>query len=126
MTDDTPPNPTRIGLKETTIKQIVDVFAKYPAIEKAILYGSRARGNHRNGSDIDLTFVGDALDSHVLGRVSFELDDLLLPYSFDLSLLREISHPDFLYHIEQVGVVFYERDKECCTTVDDVGLSPFR
>ncbi len=50
------------GLKEKHIKAINSVFSKYPQIEKTILYGSRAKGNYRNGSDIDLTLVGDDLD----------------------------------------------------------------
>ena len=48
----------KYGLKESYIQQIQFVFAEYPAIEKVILYGSRAKGNYRNGSDIDLTLVG--------------------------------------------------------------------
>ena len=54
------------GLKEKHIKAINSVFSKYPQIEKAILYGSRAKGNYRNGSDIDLTLVGDNLDLKTL------------------------------------------------------------
>ncbi len=95
------------GLKDKHIKAVNSVFAKYPQIEKAILYGSRAKGNYRNGSDIDLTLIGDNLDLTMLLRIENELDDLLLPYKIDLSIKHKIENPDLLEHIERVGKVFY-------------------
>ena len=105
----TPVAPCKFGLKESTIARVNSVFAGFPEIERAILYGSRAKGNFRNGSDIDLTLEGDGITSVLLNRVMLELDDLLLPYTIDLSLKRQIDNPDLLAHIERVGVVFYER-----------------
>ena len=102
-------DPALCGLKESTIARINGVFAGYPAVERAILYGSRAKGNFRHGSDIDLTLEGDGIDADQLSRIILELDDLLLPYTIDLSLKRQIDNPDLLAHIERVGVVFYER-----------------
>src|ERR1051325_181216 len=100
----------KYGLKETTIQQICDVLAKYASVEKAVLYGSRAKGNYKNGSDIDLTLYGGAdLTLNVLYRLSDELDDLLLPYTIDLSIFSQISDPDVLEHIRRVGVTFYEK-----------------
>jgi len=100
----------RFGLKETTIQQICGVLAKYPPVEKAVLYGSRAKGNYKNGSDIDLTLYGGAdLTLNVLYRLSDDLDDLLLPYTIDLSIFSQISDPDVLEHIQRVGVTFYEK-----------------
>lgn len=96
------------GLKETTIEKIQGVFAKYPEIEKAVLYGSRAKGNYRNGSDIDLTLIGDSLTYNQLLRIEMEIDDLLLPYKMDLSLYRQIENPDLLEHIDRVGITFYQ------------------
>lgn len=100
----------KFGLKETTIQKICDVFAAYPQVEKAVLYGSRAKGNYKNGSDIDLTlFGGDGLTLRVLFRIMEEIDDLLLPYTIDLSIFHHISDPDVVEHIERVGVTFYEK-----------------
>src|ERR1051326_3757352 len=100
----------RFGLKETTIQQICDVLAKYASVEKAVLYGSRAKGNYKNGSDIDLTLYGGAdLTLNVLYRLSDELDDLLLPYTIDLSIFSQITDQDVLDHIQRVGVTFYEK-----------------
>ncbi len=98
----------KFGLKEEIIEQINGVFSKYRQIEKVIIYGSRAKGNYRNGSDIDLTLKGSDLNLSVICQISLELDDLLLPYTFDLSVYKQISNPDLISHIERVGIVFYE------------------
>lgn len=100
----------KFGLKETTIQKICDVFARYPQVKKAVLYGSRAKGSYKNGSDIDLTLHGgDDLTLRVLYRIMEEIDDLLLPYTIDLSIFCHISDPDVVEHIERVGVTFYEK-----------------
>lgn len=85
-------------------------------MEKAILYGSRAKGNYKNGSDIDLTLHGGAsLTLDVLYKIINELDDLLLPYTIDLSILNDIGDPDLIEHIQRVGVTFYARSDGCHT-----------
>ena len=96
------------GLSKKTISAIQGVFAKYLQIEQAILYGSRAKGNYRNGSDIDLVLVGTELDLSQLFKIELELDELLLPYKIDLALLHQIKNPDLVEHINRNGVVFYE------------------
>jgi len=99
------------GLPQATIQKICDVFARYPQVEKAILYGSRAKGNYRNGSDIDLTLIGgEDLTFKTLFRIMDEIDDLLLPYTVDLSIRSSIGVPDLLDHIQRVGVTFYAKD----------------
>ena len=100
----------RFGLKESTIDRINAVFSQYPDIEKVVLYGSRAKGNYREGSDIDLTLMGDALSHTQLNRIETQIDDLLLPYTIDLSLFESIDNANLIEHIRRVGVVFYERD----------------
>lgn len=97
------------GLKEATIGKIRHVFSRYPQVDRVILYGSRAMGRQRNGSDIDLTMVGADLTHSLQLKIENQLDDLLLPYKIDLSMLREIDNEDLLDHIERVGVIFYEK-----------------
>ena len=100
----------RFGLKETTIQKIGNALSHYPQVEKAILYGSRAKGNYKNGSDIDLTLRGGTdLTLNVLYRIMDELDDLLLPYTIDLSIYNHISDHDVIEHIQRVGVTFYSK-----------------
>jgi predicted nucleotidyltransferase len=101
----------RFGLKKATIQKICAVLARYPQVEKAVLYGSRAKGDYKNGSDIDLTLCGGAdLSLDVLYKIMNEIDDLLLPYTIDLSIFRDISDPDVVEHIQRVGVIFYLRN----------------
>lgn len=97
------------GLKTENIQAIQDVFKKYPEVEKAILYGSRAKGNYRPGSDIDITLIGDKLNLTILQKIENDLDDLLLPYKIDLSLKKQIQNAELLNHIERAGKVFFER-----------------
>jgi predicted nucleotidyltransferase len=100
----------KYGLKEATIQKICAVFTRYPQVQKAVLYGSRAKGNFKNGSDIDLTlFGGEELTLRVLYRLMDEMDDLLLPYTIDLSIFQHISDPAVIEHIERVGVAFYQK-----------------
>lgn len=101
----------RFGLKETTIEKLCGVFAKYPQVDKAVIYGSRAKGNYKNGSDIDLTLRGDDLTTDILYKMLEEIDDLLLPYTIDLSIFHALSDPDFIDHIQRVGITFYEKEK---------------
>ncbi|MFN6961574.1 MAG: nucleotidyltransferase domain-containing protein, partial [Rhodocyclaceae bacterium] len=74
------------GLPETTVVTIRRIFAEFPAISKALIYGSRAKGNFRAGSDIDLTLFGPSLDLDMLGRIATQLDESPIPYQVDLSI----------------------------------------
>ena len=98
------------GLPDASIQNICAVLARYPQVKQAILYGSRAKGNYKHGSDIDLTLRGGTdLTLQVLYKIMDELDDLLLPYTIDLSIYANIRDPDVIAHIQRVGVTFYEK-----------------
>ena len=100
----------KYGLSNQTLQKIRDVFVQYPQVEEVVLYGSRARGDYKNGSDIDLTLRGgDALTHTILSRIANDLDDQLLPYTIDLSIFGNIRNPEMTEQIERVGVVFYEK-----------------
>lgn len=95
------------GLTSKQIKKIKRVFAKYDQIDKILIYGSRAKGNHKPASDIDLTLIGEKIDLSLLMKIEFDLDDLMLPLKFDLTIYKEITNPEFLEHINRVGKEFY-------------------
>ena len=97
------------GLSAVTVAKILGVLSRHEEVERAILYGSRAMGNFKAGSDIDLTLIGHKLDERMRGQIEEELDDLLLPYEIDLSLLAKLTHPGLIDHIRRVGVSLYER-----------------
>ncbi|MDX1941737.1 MAG: nucleotidyltransferase domain-containing protein [Saprospiraceae bacterium] len=101
----------KFGLKQAHIDMINQCFTQYPAIEEVILYGSRAKGNFKNGSDIDLTIIDNqSLSFSELLRLETQLDDLLLPYKINLSIKRQISNPDLIDHIDRVGKLFYQKE----------------
>ncbi|MCB0392494.1 MAG: nucleotidyltransferase domain-containing protein [Bdellovibrionales bacterium] len=97
------------GLNKNTISKIQNCFAKFKEIDKVLLYGSRAKGNYRIGSDIDLCIVGQNTNTNTVLKVENLLDDLMLPYSFDISVYHLIDNPSFVEHIDRVGITFYER-----------------
>jgi uncharacterized protein len=100
----------QFGLKESVIDRVTAVLGRYPQVKQAILYGSRAKGNFKPGSDIDLTLVGEELGLSTLYRIMDDIDDLLLPYSFDISLYSQINDPDLRDHIRRVGAPLYQSD----------------
>lgn len=100
----------KFGLKEEVIQVINSIFANHPEVEKVLLYGSRAKGNYKPASDIDLTFLGLYIDISIINTISWELDDLLLPYTFDLSIYHHLNDPDLLDHINRVGALFYSKE----------------
>lgn len=97
------------GLNQETIDKTNSVFKKHPEIEKVIIYGSRAKGNYRTGSDIDLTLFGSDLEYDLIGRISSEIDDLNTPYLFDISIYKLLNAPSLEDHINRVGKVFYKK-----------------
>ncbi|MBU1068129.1 nucleotidyltransferase domain-containing protein [Myxococcota bacterium] len=109
----------KFGLSTTVIEKIQDVLARHPTVVRAVIYGSRAKGNHKPGSDIDLTLVAaedQVIDHRELARILDEIDDLLLPYTMDLSAFDQLNHDPLRAHIERVGQVFYERAGDDPTT----------
>ena len=102
----------QFGLSGQTIERINSVFARHPEVEKAVLYGSRAKGTYKPGSDIDLTLYGNEISLKQKNRILDELDELDLPYSIDLSVFSQLSHAQLRDHIERVGDVFYARHLE--------------
>ncbi|OIQ71811.1 hypothetical protein GALL_465720 [mine drainage metagenome] len=100
------------GLSARAFALLCGVFSNYPAVDRAIVYGSRAKGNYRNGSDIDIALEGCSLTFDDLLRIETALDDLMLPWSIDLSLLSCIDNPALLDHIARVGKPLWVREEK--------------
>lgn len=96
----------KFGLSPNTRVRILETLAKYAGIERVLIYGSRAKGNYRQGSDIDLTLVAPNYSTQDLLEIENELEDLLLPYKIDLSLFHQIENPELVAHIQRIGVEF--------------------
>ncbi len=97
------------GLSPRTVDLLRRILADFPDVEQAVLYGSRAMGTHKPGSDIDLTLFGDRLTADIRNTIAARLDESPIPYTVDLSRYAELDHAKLREHIDRVGVVFYQR-----------------
>ncbi len=97
------------GLKDIEMAYLETLFSKNERIERVILYGSRAKGNHKPFSDVDITLVGDELTHEDLNRIILAIDDLLLPYQFDISIFHQLKNDTLIDHINRRGIVIYEK-----------------
>jgi uncharacterized protein len=96
------------GLSDRTMQTLQGIFAKQPAVRQAIVYGSRAKGNYREGSDIDISLNAPELSFTSLAEMMGALEDSEIPYLVDLSKLQDIKNPALIDHIQRVGKVFYQ------------------
>jgi len=101
------------GLSDKTLNTLNSIFLKYPDIKQVILYGSRAKGNFRAGSDIDLTLkTGEGFTFTDLLRIRNDFDDSDMPYFVDVSIYDSLSNCDLKAHIERVGKVLYNNSAD--------------
>ena len=99
------------GLSDETLKTLNDIFCKYPGVKQAVLYGSRAKGNFRTGSDIDITLKIDySFTRDELLHISGDFDDSDLPFFVDVSIYDKIANPDLKAHIDRVGKLLYSAE----------------
>ena len=106
------------GLSPATLDKLNSVFAQHSAIDTVLIYGSRAKGNYRTGSDIDLTIKGSEISFAEFMQIENQIDDLMLPYTVDLSQYKQLSNTELIAHIDRVGVEIYARDAERIGAVD--------
>ncbi len=99
----------KYGLDDKYFNKLIGVFPQYPEVESVILYGSRAKGNYKPFSDIDITLKGASLTRQILGDIFAQIDDLLLPYFLDISIYDKLTDKDFIASIDKTGVEIYRR-----------------
>lgn len=99
------------GLNDIELARLKQIFAADERIETVILYGSRAKGTHKAFSDVDITLTGDNLTHEDLVRLSLAIDDLLLPYQFDISILRTIRNEAIVSQILATGITIYRKQQ---------------
>jgi predicted nucleotidyltransferase len=101
------------GLDEKILSSLCNCFEQIELIEKVILYGSRAKGNYKRGSDIDITLFGKnlTLNNSVYPLMEI-IEELLLPYSFDISIFSHIKDEKLIEHINRVGKMLYKKENK--------------
>lgn len=99
------------GLDEKYIELLRNIFRKYEGIDEVILYGSRAKGNFTDRSDIDFAVKGD-VDRYLISNIALDASDSDIPYKVDVQDYKQIGNFALKHHINRVGKVFYKREKQ--------------
>lgn len=97
----------QFGLRQKVTDAIAKIFSGYPGVEKVVVFGSRAMGRYKEGSDIDLAVYGKSLSHADLLALYSRLEDLDLIWEIDLLFYNEIYDPEVKEHIDRVGKIFY-------------------
>lgn len=93
------------GLSEKTIEIIKKFLSNYPQIKEVKIFGSRAKGNYKLSSDIDLALFGNINDK-LLRHIASELDELPTPYQFDVINYNDIDNENLKNNIDKFGKIF--------------------
>ena len=102
----------KFGLTDDNIERIQKIFENDSKIDEVIIFGSRAKGNYKEGSDIDLAVKGRNINFDDTLKLTSQLDDLNLPYKIDLLDYANTKDKDIIEHIDRVGLVFFSKWKE--------------
>lgn len=98
------------GITKKSYKLLLELFSNHPQIEQVILYGSRAKGNFKKGSDIDLAIKGKDCNAEIATRVKSTINEVLpIPYKVDIVDYESLMFMELKQKIDEAGVVFYER-----------------
>lgn len=98
------------GLSEKCMNDLVVILASIPAIEEAVIYGSRARGDYKPASDIDLTLKGQNLSYKDVALLDDKLYYSYLPYYFDTSIFSTLTNKELIANIKREGKVLYKQN----------------
>ena len=102
----------KYGLTERDMKTIISIFNSYPEVRQVNLFGSRANGNYRLGSDVDLAIMNKGVSAKTLPKLRSDFEDSSLPYNIDLVDYTKLKKQEFIDHIQRVGVHFYRHRKK--------------
>ena len=98
----------KFGLKEGILDSIVNILKQYKEIERASIFGSRARGDYKPSSDIDIVIYGDLLTNTINTKIYFEIEELYIPFKIDLINFNTLDNKNKIKeNIEKEGVDIY-------------------
>ncbi len=102
------------GISEKSFKILKDAFRRYPQVEEVIIFGSRAKGTAKKGSDIDLAIKGSECDESLALDIKAYInhDELPIPYMVDVINYSSLKQRDIKEHIDRVGLIFFSKNKE--------------
>ena len=99
------------GLRDTDITEIKEILERFPEVESARIFGSRAKGNYKNGSDVDIALFGKNINFNIVLDISSILnEESSMPYYFDVLDYKSIENKDLVHHIDRIGQLFFKND----------------
>lgn len=100
----------RFGLSEVDLQKILFIIASNYKVKKAFIFGSRAKGNYKNGSDVDIALSGINIDLNDISKIASTLnEETNMPYMFDVLNYDKLSNTDLITHIDTIGIQIYSR-----------------
>ncbi len=101
----------KLGLVESDLQNVVSVLIQFPEVELASVFGSRVKGNYKNGSDVDIALKGKQLSFMIVARINSILnEETSMPYRFDVLNYETITNNKLKEHIDRVGLVIYNKN----------------
>lgn len=97
------------GLKEREISDLCNGLRKFPEIERAVVFGSRAMGNYKSGSDLDLALFGEELNFRHISGILNIMEESVFPYALDLVIYDRVENPKLREHIDRFGRELYRK-----------------
>lgn len=102
----------KFGIYDNSFILILEIIGSFPEVEEARIFGSRALGNFKKGSDIDIAIIGEDISSNTIISLTNKLDELgNTPYFFDVINYHTISNKELQKHIDQYGIPIYMKKK---------------
>ncbi len=98
------------GLYPNSYKEILSIFEKHKNIDEVIIFGSRAKGTYREGSDIDFAIIGNVTYDDII-KLKIDFDNSSIPYLIDVVVYESITSKKLREHIQRVGKQFYQKNK---------------
>jgi len=100
------------GLPDSLIEKITNILQNFSEVEESLIYGSRAKGNYREGSDIDMVLKGEHLNETIRNQIFWKIDELNSPYTLDLSIYHQITSQELIQHIDRVGKPIFQKENQ--------------
>ena len=100
----------KFGISDTSFELFLNIIAEFKDIDYAVIFGSRAKGNYKKGSDVDIAIYGENLQKGTAINLNAKLNESApIPYFMDVIDPRYIENQDLINHIDRVGIVFYKK-----------------
>jgi predicted nucleotidyltransferase len=99
---------SKTGLSNKDITSITEILKKYPEVKVVTIFGSRAKGNYKTGSDIDLAIMNN-VTTETISKLKGDFEESSLPYIVDILNYQDLKHKEMKKHIDRIGFVFYKK-----------------